>query len=639
MCGIAGIYSRGDGPLAERRLLVMRDDQAHRGPDAVGLRMGPHVGLVFNRLAIIDLSPQANQPMASEDESAWIVFNGEIYNFHRLRQELESLGRRFRTHSDTEVILQGYGEWGIDVVPRLNGMFAFALWDARRETLYLVRDRVGKKPLFYRDAQGEVAFASEVRALVRGLTSAPPVDPRALNLYLGYLCIPGEMSIYEGVRKVPPASIVTCTRGGLRIDRYWRLSFRNKIRCDEREAVERLDALLEDATRLRLISDVPLGAFLSGGVDSSTIVAMMSRAGRTVRTFSVGFSDEKLNELPHSRAVARTLGTQHVELMVQADAAAILPRLVWHYGEPFADHSAVPTYYVSSAAHEQVKVALNGDGGDESFAGYSWNRAIRVAELYRRVVPRALRRGVFAPLGAILGRVASQEGVARALTRLLTEWSNHSAADLFWIWPGFQRPDLERLYAPSFRSRLGECDPASYSHAVFDDADAADDVDRGLQVIIETYLPDHLLVKTDIASMANSLEARSPLLDYRILEFAASLPSSLKFRRLQTKRLLKILAARLVPPSAVYRRKQGFSVPLAAWLRGPLRRPLEVLLRDERFTARGYFDRPAVLGYLDRHMAGEDHSSRLWALLCLELWFRMFVDGEINRHDSLHDLE
>jgi asparagine synthase (glutamine-hydrolysing) len=637
MCGIAGIYVRGEAPVDERRLLAMRDDQTHRGPDAVGLRSLPHVGLAFNRLAIIDLSPQANQPMASDGDSVWIVFNGEIYNFRQLRQELESRGRTFRTQSDTEVILQGYAHWGIEVVPRLNGMFAFALWDARRETLYLARDRVGKKPLFYRDAEGEVAFASEVRALVRGLRGTPPVDPRALHAYLGYLCVPGEASIYEGVHKVPPACVVTCNRQGLRIDRYWSLSFREKIRCVEREAVERLDALLDEATRLRLISDVPLGAFLSGGVDSSTVVAMMSRAGGTVRTFSVGFTDERLNELPHAKAVAQALGTRHTEIVVEADAAAILPRLVWHYGEPFADHSAVPTYYVSAAARQHVTVALNGDGGDESFAGYSWNRAVRVAELYRQIVPRPLRRGL-EPIGHAIGRLAPREGSARSLSRLMNDWSDRPAADLFWIWPGFRKSDLEVLCTESFRSRLANLDPGAYARAVYERTDGPDDVDRGLQVILDTYLPDHLLVKTDIASMANSLEARSPLLDYRILEFAASLPSRLKFRGMRSKRILKTLAARLVPPSVVYRPKQGFGVPLADWLRGPLRRPLSVLLGHDRFAARGYFDRRAVGDLVERHMSGEDHSVRLWALLCLEIWFRMFVDGEIGRQDSLHDL-
>jgi asparagine synthase (glutamine-hydrolysing) len=638
MCGIAGIYARGDGSISVDRLLTMRGEQTHRGPDAEGLHTGPHIGLAFNRLAIIDLSPLANQPMSTADGATRIVFNGEIYNYRELRKELEGKGRSFRTHSDTEVLLEGYAEWGIDVVPRLNGMFAFALWDAPHETLHLVRDRVGKKPLFYRDADGEVAFASEVRALIRGLNSLPAVDPHILNAYLGYLCIPGDRSIFAGIRKVPPASVITCTRDGLRIERYWRLSFREKMEITEYEALERLDALMEDATRLRLISDVPLGAFLSGGVDSSLVVAMMVRVGGPIRTFTIGFSDESVDELPYARAVARTLGTHHVEIPIEADAAAILPRLVWHYGEPFADSSSVPTYYVSAAARQHVTVALNGDGGDESFAGYPWNRAIRVAELYHRFVPRGLRRGLLASCGAALGRVAGDDGRLRSMTRLMVDWAESPASDLFWIWPGFKVADLKQVYTPSFRSRLDSLDPADYCHALHQATDGPDDLDRGLQVVIESYLPDDLLVKTDIASMAHSLEARSPLLDYRVLEFAARLPSSLKFRHLRSKRLLKTLAARHVPPAVVYRRKQGFAIPLAAWLRGPLRKPLDLLLGDPRFAGRGIFDTGAVRHLAERHQAGEDHSSKLWALLWLELWFRMFVDGDLTRQDSLRDL-
>src|SRR5262245_7669271 len=635
MCGIAGIYARGDSAVPAERLRAMRDDQTHRGPDATGLDIGPHIGLAFNRLAIIDLSPLANQPMATDDRGVRIVFNGEIYNYRDLRRELEARGRRFRTQSDTEVILQGYLEWGIEVVRRLNGMFAFGLWDATHETLYLARDRVGKKPLFYRDADGEVVFASEVRALVRGLKAVPAVDPQALDAYLAYLCVPGDRSIYQGIKKVPPATLVICTRAGTRLERYWSLSFRRKARMDENEAIERLDGLLEDATRVRLIGDVPLGAFLSGGVDSSAIVAMTCRAGGAARTFTIGFSHDDFNELPYARAVAEALGTSHTEVRIEADAAAILPRLVWHYGEPFADSSAIPTYYVSAAAREHVTVALNGDGGDESFAGYAWNRAIRVAEVYRRYVPGPLRRVAFPPLGAALARVAPRNWTLHALSLLLVDWSDRAPDDLLWIWPGFTDTERDRLYAPSFKSQLSDGDPAAYCRTALGRADGPDDVDRGLQAIIETYLPDDLLVKTDIASMANSLEARSPLLDYRVLEFAASLPSSLKFRRLQTKRLLKILTARLVPPSVVYRRKQGFAIPLADWLRGPLRRPLEVLLGHRRFTARGIFDAGAVRVLIGRHMAGEDLSPKLWALLSLELWFRMFVDGDLSRGDSL----
>jgi asparagine synthase (glutamine-hydrolysing) len=638
MCGIAGIYARGDAPIALQRLLAMRDDQVHRGPEAVGLRTGPHIGLAFNRLAIIDLSPEANQPMVSEDDGTWIVFNGEIYNFRNLREDLETRGYRFRTQADTEVILQGYRMWGVDVVNRLNGMFAFALWDAPKETLYLVRDRVGKKPLFYRDSQGEVVFASEVRALIKGLTGTPPMDMRALDAYLSYLCVPGESSIYQGVRKVPPASVVTCTRQGLRIDRYWRLSFRNKVKCTEQEAIDHLDELLEDATRLRMIADVPVGAFLSGGVDSSTVVAMMNRIANPVRTFSVGFADEALDELPHSRAVSAALRTRHVEMIVEPNAAAILPKLVWHYGEPFADSSAVPTYYLAEVAREDVKVALNGDGGDEGFVGYPWNRTIQIAEAYRRFVPRAVRRGILAPIGSVVGRLSGAPHAAAALARLLAEWGERSPADLFWIWPGFGGKERLRLFLPSILSQLDGSDPSAYCRAAFEAGDGPNDLDRCLQVIIETYLPDDILVKIDIASMAHSLEARSPLLDHRVLEFTASLPASLKFKRYRTKHLLKKVAARLVPRSTVYRPKKGFAPPLAAWLRGSLRRPVEVLLGHPRFHKRGLFSPPVVQSYIDKHMAGEDHSEKLWALLWLELWFRMFVDGDLSRQDSLRHI-
>jgi asparagine synthase (glutamine-hydrolysing) len=615
----------------------MRADQTHRGPEAVGQWTGPHIGLAFNRLAVIDLSPEANQPMVSRDGEAWIVFNGEIYNFRQVRRDLEACGRRFRTQGDTEVILEGYRQWGIDVVNRLNGMFAFALWDAPKETLYLVRDRVGKKPIFYLDASGEVVFASEVRALIKGLRGTPGVSLPALDAYLSYLCVPGDMSIYEGVRKVPPASIVTCNRGGLRVDRYWRMSFRNKVRYTEQEAIDHLDELLEDATRLCMTADVSVGAFLSGGVDSSTVVAMMNRIAHPVRTFSVGFTDESLDELPHARAVSTALRTRHVEMIVEPDAAAILPRLVWHYGEPFADSSAVPTYYLAEVARADVKVALNGDGGDEGFVGYPWNRTIQISETYRRLLPRSVR-GALAPLGAVLGRLPGSLRTVAGLGRLLGEWGERSPADLFWIWPGFGGPSRNSLFLPSVLAKLDGSDPSAYCRSVFDAVDGPSDLDRSLQVIIETYLPDDILVKIDIASMANSLEARSPLLDHRVLEFTASLPASLKFKTCRTKHILKKFVAQFVPPSTVYRPKQGFAVPLAAWLRGPLRRPVEVFLTHPRFRKRELFDQKTVQHFVDRHMAGEDHSPKLWALLWLEMWFRMFVDGDLGKEDSLRQI-
>ncbi len=638
MCGIAGIFLRGDAPIDRARLLAMRDDQVHRGPDAVGLRIGEHIGLAFNRLAILDLSPAANQPMCSEDDSVWIVFNGEIYNFPDLRRDLESHGRRFRTRSDTEVILQGFEQWGLDVIPRLNGMFALGIWDARRERLHLARDRVGEKPLIYRDAGGEVAFASEIRALVKGLGSTPEIDPQVLDEYLAYLCVPGNRSIFQGIEKVPPACIVTCTRDSLRVERYWRLSYKTKTVARGAETLERLDEILTDATRIRMVSDVPVGAFLSGGVDSSTVVALMGRSSRPTHTFSIGFSEASFDELPHAREVATACGTRHQEFRVEPDAAGILPRLVWHYGEPFADSSSVPTYYLAREARQQATVVLTGDGGDEAFAGYPWFRNVRVAEIYRRLIPGFLRRNALAPLGRALARVPHLPRSLGRLSRLLTMWGNRSACDAFWIWPGFTETDRATFYTPHFIDRLNHFDPKTYCREAYLRADGDDDLDRALQVGIDTYLPGDLLVKVDIATMANSLEARTPLLDYRVLEFAAQLPATTHLRGLRTKSLLKTYAERLVPASVLHRPKQGFEIPLAGWLRGPLRRPLEVLLKHPRLVGRGYFSSEAVRNTITRHLNGADEGPKLWALLWLELWFRMFIDGDLKREDSLRDL-
>jgi asparagine synthase (glutamine-hydrolysing) len=637
MCGIAGIYSRGDGPIDESRLRAMQADLIHRGPDAAGLRVGPHIGLAFRRLAIIDLSSSANQPMASDEGDVWVIFNGEIYNFREVRSELERLGRRFRTRSDTEVIVQGYQEWGIEVFQKLNGMFAVGLWDGSREELFLVRDRVGKKPLYYREAGGEVIFASEVRALVVGMGETPAVDPTAIDLYLTYLCVPGDRSIYEGVRKVPPASIVRCSRTALTVSRYWRVSYRDKDNLKEREALQQLEEILTDATRIRMISDVPLGAFLSGGVDSSTIVALMSRITSPVRTFSIGMGTEDFNELPYARRVAEACGTRHEEIIVEPDAAAILPRLVWHYGEPFADSSAVPTYYVSAAAHKVVTVALNGDGGDEGFAGYQWHSTIRAAEALRRYCPEILRRRVFAPFLSGASCVLGAPGPLASLARLANR-SASTPAESFWIWPGFTPAERALLYAPGFWARIHGHEPERYSRRAYESADGSNDLDRALQVGLETYLPDDLLVKVDIASMANSLEARSPLLDYRVLEFAARLPIGLNVKFLETKHLLKALASRLVPREVVHRQKRGFAVPIGEWLRGPLMRPLRVMLGHPRFQSRGLFNQGVVAGMIERHLAGEDYGAKLWALLWLELWFRMFIDRDISREDSLLEL-
>ncbi|HYV18315.1 MAG TPA: asparagine synthase (glutamine-hydrolyzing) [Verrucomicrobiae bacterium] len=634
MCGISGIMTRGSTPVDSGRVLAMRDDQRHRGPDSDGLYAETTVALGFNRLAIIDLSPAANQPMRSDDGSVVLIFNGEIYNFQDLRARLQGLGRTFRTRSDTEVILEGYRQWGPDVFPMLHGMFAIALWDAGARRLHLVRDRFGKKPIFYSDRNGEVVFASELHALLRGLSSRPEVDPGAIPLYLVYRVVPGTTSIFRGVQKVPPATCLTFDAQGARAWRYFRPSFAVKRPRSEAETLEELEPLLRDAVRRRLISDVPLGAFLSGGVDSSIVTAFMAAEGGRVRTFTVSMPSAGIDEGPYARLVARHLGTDHNDLAIEPHTSEILPRLVWHYGEPFADSSAVPSYYVSEAARRDVTVALNGDGGDESFTGYHWHLAARCADVYRGLVPGPLRQAL-APLAPPLARAGP--GPARALGKFLIRWGNRDPRRAPWIWGLSPEADLDGLLDPAFAKTLSLRLDQSAQEA-YATADGAEELDRALALGLETYLPDDLLVKMDIASMAHSLEARSPLLDHRVVELMATVPGDLKMKRLEPKHLLKKLASRFVPPSVIYRRKQGFAIPVAEWLRGPLWPATERILTGPRLKQRGILNGERIAALLREHAAGADHQAILWTLLWLELWFRMFVDGDLTRDQTLDEV-
>ena len=636
MCGISGILTRGSTPVDCARALAMRSDQRHRGPDSEGLHAEGPIALGFNRLAIIDLSEAANQPMRSDDQAVTLIFNGEIYNFQDLRRRLEALGRTFRTRSDTEVILEGYRQWGLEVVPMLHGMFAMAIWDGKAQSLHLVRDRVGKKPIFYADRNGEVVFASEVHALLRGLSAAPEVNVEAIPLYLVYRCVPGEISAFRGVRKVPPGTCLTFDARGARAWRYWRPSFAVKRNRSEAVVLEELEPLLRDAVRGRLISDVPLGAFLSGGVDSSLVTALMASEGGRVRTFTVSMPSAGYDEGPHARTVARHLGTDHHEIAIEPKTSAILPRLVWHYGEPFADSSAVPSYYVSQAARREVTVVLNGDGGDESFTGYHWHLSARCADVYRGIVPAILRRAS-TPLGPALGGDEQGPGFLRKVGRFLHRWGNRDPRRVPWIWGTSPERDLDGLLAPAFARRLSlRLDEVAQE--VWDSSDGQDELDRALQLGLRTYLADDLLVKMDIASMAHSLEARSPLLDHRVIEFMAAVPGGTKMRGLEPKHLLKSLASRFVPREVLYRPKQGFAIPVAEWLRGPLRPAAERVLTSPRLADRGILDPDRMRALLGEHAAGRDRSEVLWTVLWLELWFRMFVDGDLTKDHSLDDV-
>jgi asparagine synthase (glutamine-hydrolysing) len=634
MCGIAGAVSFSGRPIEEGTVVAMCDAIRHRGPDEGGvLAVGPRgiaggvsVGLGSRRLSIIDVAG-GHQPIANEDETIWIVFNGEIYNFETLRRDLVARGHRFRTSSDTEVVVHLYEEKGEACFADLDGMFALALWDARRERLVLARDRFGKKPLLYAERGGELSFGSEFLALrAAGALAADinDIDLEALDAYLTFMSIPAPLTIYRGVRKLPPASWLAVDRHGVQISRYWRLEYGPKHGVDEREAALQVRELFTDAVRKRLISEVPLGAFLSGGIDSSAVVAVMAGlSSRPVKTFSIGFGEADYDELPYARAVAARYGCEHYEFVVEPKAVDILPTLVRHYGEPYADSSAIPSFYLARLTREHVTVALNGDGGDEAFAGYPWHFANRVVESWH-AVPAPLRRTVETVVRGLLPPSAERRSFVSRLGRLLRA-AGGTRAERYAGWIGVFSGDLKReLVSGSWRSEhMARCLAARFE--AFRGLDA---VDAFLAADVDWYLPTDLLVKMDIATMANSLEARSPFLDRQLVEFVARLPSRFKLRGRTSKYILKRAIADLVPAETLSRRKRGFAVPIGRWFRRDLRDFAADHLLGRRAVERGMFDPAVVARLFAEHQSGRaDHAHHLWVLLMFELWCREFIDA------------
>jgi asparagine synthase (glutamine-hydrolysing) len=635
MCGIAGILDLR-GRRAERSILERICARlVHRGPDEEGYHADGPAALGQRRLSIIDLSG-GRQPMANEDGSVWVTFNGEIYNFRELRPELERLGHRFTTWSDTEVILHAYEEYGEACVLRLRGMFAFGLWDGNRRRLFLARDRVGKKPLFYAEAGGQFVFASELQALLQHPEVSRDLDLAAIDEYLTYGYIPAPRTAFRGVFKLPPAHALTLRLAedgagvnGRTLERYWSLEYQPKLDLDEGEAAEALLEVLTEAVRLRMIADVPLGALLSGGVDSGVVVALMSRLSpRPVKTFSVGFDDKDYDELPHARLVAQRYGTDHHEMVVRPDALEAIPTLVRHYGEPYADSSAIPSYFVAQLTRQHVTVALNGDGGDESFAGYERYRALGLAERYHKI-PLALRRGVLEPLAALVPDSLPRKSRMGRGKRFL-QAASQPATQRYLRWVTFFTPAQKReLYTPEFRSGLGGYEGKAWLLDEFEALRQAGlhGLDAVLALDVRSYLPYDLLVKMDIAAMAHSLEARSPFLDHKVMEFCARLPDRFKIRGSMQKYLLKKVAKGLLPGAILSRRKMGFGVPVGRWMRGELRPLLEGVLLSPDVARRGLFRPDAVRDLVRAHVAGaKDNTFRLWALFWLELWLREFLD-------------
>jgi asparagine synthase (glutamine-hydrolysing) len=626
VCGITGIV-RGDGAQVDRQLLGrMNEAIRHRGPDDDGFYWSEGVGLAMRRLSIIDLK-SGQQPIHNSDRTAWIVFNGEIYNYRALRQQLEDLGHRFYTDSDTEAIIHAYDQYGADCPKYLRGMFAFAIWDERNKSLFLARDRVGKKPLLYAHVGKDLIFGSEFRALLLHPDVSRDIDLEALHYYLSFICVPAPLTAYRAIRKLEPGHTLLWQNGEIKVERYWQLDFHKKVEISEQEAGEQAVDLLREAVRIRLMSEVPLGAFLSGGIDSSAVVALMAQeSSEKVKTFSIGFEEQDYSELHHARRVAEHIGADHHEFIVRPDAMEILPTLVEHYGEPFADSSAIPSYYVSRETRAYVTVALNGDGGDECFAGYERYAAMDLARRYRSLPGPLRTRLLPALVNAIPGVQPVSNQVRRAKRFIDAASLDPIERYLRWI-SAFDDQHKLDLYSDEFRHESSKFCATSIIRPWFAKANGSGIVDAALLTDTMTYLPNDLLVKMDIASMAVSLEARSPFLDHHLMEFAASLPENLKLRGITTKYLLKRVLKRLIPQQNLKRRKMGFGVPIGHWLRGVMQPFLRETLFSEKATSRGLFKPERVRSLVDEHVAKKvDHSHRLWSLLMLEMWFQTFID-------------
>lgn len=638
MCGICGIVEWGGGEVDADLVRQMRDLMVSRGPDDAGLHVEPGVGLGHRRLSIIDVSAAGHQPMANEDQTVWLVFNGEVYNFQSLRQELIAAGHSFHSQTDSEVVVHGYEQWGIDgLASRLLGMFALAVWDRRHRALHMLRDHLGKKPLFYRLHRGQLVFGSDIKCLWTAAGRSLELDEQALDEYLYYYFITQNRSIYKGVAKLLPGHRATVTQDGVSVRRFWCPDYATKEKRTPDEWVDGIDHHVRQAVRRRLVADVPLGAFLSGGVDSSVVCAVMAAeaAGRP-KTFTVGFRDSPdHDERQHARAVASHIGSEHTELVAEAEVFARLPHIVWQFGEPFGDSSAVPMYLIAEAARQHVAVALSGDGGDEAFAGYE--RYVTAARDQRwRWLPAWLRQGVAPHLTAALAQTLPSNLLAQRL-RVAADYAagrrEALAGNLCW-WDGLRA----QLYTPSWRRRLGDWHPVTAQKSVLEALNGPTQVDRALQYVLTVRLPSDYLAKVDVATMAHSLEVRCPFLDLDLLRFAASIPADVLVEGRTTKALLKRYARRLVPASVIDRPKQGFALPLGDWFRTRCGGMLRELLLGPQASARGFFAPETIRTILEQHLTGQlDHTHRLWALLVFEVWNRLFVDGSLQPGDPLPD--
>jgi asparagine synthase (glutamine-hydrolysing) len=616
MCGIAGVVE-AEGPPSRELLERMGQAITHRGPDDGRVDVFGRAGFSFRRLSIIDVAGGA-QPISNETGRIHVMCNGEIYNYLDLRRELESLGHRFKTHSDVETIVHGYEQWGDEVPKHLHGMFALSIWDEDRQRLLLARDRLGKKPLVYAESSGRLTFGSEFSAVLADRRVSREVDRLAMHDYLTYQYVPAPGSGFKAIRKLPPAHILIFEGGVAKTSRYWQPSCAPRLDITMDDAVAETERRLKEAVRKRLMSEVPLGAFLSGGVDSSLIVALMSEFTK-VKTFSIGFEESGFNELPHARAVAERYATDHHEFVVKSNAAEVLPKLVRHYGEPYADSSALPSYYLAKLTREHVTVALNGDGGDEFFAGYDRYRALPYFKLARLLMPfgpaaRALSQWRALPIRARRAFAGAGHNPRQGYARLMSYFSPEQKTG---------------IYTEAMRQEVNAHDSYAWLYAFMKESGEPMGVRLLQYADAMSYLPGDILTKVDIATMANSLEGRSPLLDHELVEWALRLPDSMGANRSEGKLVLKALARKHLPASVIDRPKMGFGIPINDWFKGELQPMARDTLLSRPARERGLFNPARVEEMISDHAAGRElHGYRLWALLCLELWFREVVDGD-----------
>ncbi|MFV0387761.1 MAG: asparagine synthase (glutamine-hydrolyzing) [Pyrinomonadaceae bacterium] len=625
MCGITGFITKT--PESDDRSFALLDAMCkeikHRGPDEQGTAIEGRAKLGMRRLSIIDLKT-GQQPIYSTDKSKLIVFNGEIYNFRALKVELETKGSAFLTNSDTETIVKGFEVYGRDIVQKLRGMFAFAIWDKTDESLFIARDRVGKKPLFYALVDGEFVFGSELKCLIKHGKISSQVDNAALDAYLTFGYVPEEYCIFKGVNKLPPGHFLIFKNGEINVQQYWDFPYAEEPEAtDENELVEKLRAELRDAVEARLISEVPLGAFLSGGVDSSAVVGMMTQIlDKPVKTFSIGFNEDSFNELKFARIAAEHFNTEHHEFIVEPNLVEIVEELVWHFDEPFADSSALPTYMVSKLAREHVTVVLSGDGGDELFAGYT-RYEIDKRRSALGFLPKTLRKNILRSIGEALPHGA--RGKNYLYNASLDSIARY--VDSVSYFGTMRRRDL---YNKDYFGRLngafdsGTFDFCKIAKSVFTGAP----LDNLLYLDSKTYLPGDILTKVDRMSMAVSLEARVPLLDQNLIDFVVrKIPASMKLNGYESKYIFKKALKGMLPDEILYREKQGFGVPINEWINDQLRQRIHETLLENRTLERGYFNKAYIKTLLDEHSNNRrDHSHALWILWMLELWHRNFVD-------------